>query len=121
MSEQSQSNPTVDPEVTDETAEVLDPEATDLEDETPEPTDEIEGNENDEDEAEPAEFSDLTPYAAAGVANRRLGGPEGQKPRTSQTFYSYGRNHSIKSSYDSWVAQASKTSGYKVHLDGSGG
>jgi hypothetical protein len=70
--------------------------------------------ENDEDR----EFSNLTPYAAAEIANRVLGVKEGDKPRTSQTFYSYARNGSIASNYKQWDADGAKKSGYKVELDG---
>jgi hypothetical protein len=63
-------------------------------------------------------YSDVTPYAAAELANRLLGVKEGDKPRTSQTFYSYARNHSIESNYDEWVRDGGKKSGYKVELKG---
>lgn len=107
MTEQSQSNAPVD---TDET--VLGAEQA----ETPEvETPEADENGN---ETEEREFSNVTPYAAAEVANRLLGVKEGEKERTSQTFYSYARNHSIKSNYDQWLADGSKKSGYKVELDG---
>jgi len=107
MSEQSQSNPTVDAEVTetpevDETVLGAQPEADETEDEA-------DGE---------REFSDVTPYAAAEIANRLLGVPEGTKPRTSQTFYSLARNHTIASNYDEWSAAGGKQSGYKVEFDG---
>jgi hypothetical protein len=105
MSEQSQSNPTV----VDETPEV---EETVL-GAQPEVTDES------GEETEAQEYSNLTPYAAAELANRLLGVKEGDKPRTSQTFYSLARNGTVASNYKQWVEDGARKSGYKVEFEGA--
>jgi hypothetical protein len=106
MSEQSQSNPTVDAEVT-EGAELNE------QVETPE----VETEETEETAPE-AQYSNVTPYAAAELANRILGVQEGDKPRTSQTFYSLARNGTIASNYKQWDADGGRKSGYKVEFEG---
>jgi hypothetical protein len=66
-----------------------------------------------------SEYTDVTPFAAAEIANRVLGVETGKTPRTPQMFYGYARNGSIASNFKTWTADGGRKSGYKVEFDGA--